>query len=77
MIESDDAESRQLELFGEHLPLIALPPCGRGRGRCLAYIELGPHGEQLHCIRCDGVAPQSDSCISRITAGRFRQTRAG
>jgi hypothetical protein len=54
--EHSDA-NEQLELFGDQQPLIALPPCGRGRGRCEAYVELGQHGEQYHCVICDGVAP--------------------
>jgi hypothetical protein len=58
MIERDQAEGQQLELFGDHLPLITLAPCGRGRGGCLAYVELSQHGEQYRCIKCDGVAPK-------------------
>ena len=56
MIEHDAGE-QQLELFGNHLPLIPLPPCGRGRGTCLAVYELGDAGPQLRCTKCDGVAP--------------------
>jgi hypothetical protein len=52
-----DADEQQLELFGGQQPLIVLPPCGRGRGRCQAYVELGQHGEQYHCVICGGVAP--------------------
>lgn len=49
--------SEQLELFGDYQPLIALPPCGRGRGKCLAVYELGDAGPQLRCTKCGGVAP--------------------
>jgi hypothetical protein len=57
MIEHDDADEQQLELFGDHVPLVALNPCGRGRGKCLAVYELGDDRAQLRCVKCDSVAP--------------------
>jgi hypothetical protein len=33
--------------------LIALPPCGRGRGACAAVVE----ADRLRCVRCDCIAP--------------------
>jgi hypothetical protein len=51
-------DPQQLDLFADWFPLIGLPPCGRGRGRCSAYVELGQHGEQYHCVKCDGAPIQ-------------------
>ena len=50
--------AEQLDLFADApAPLIALAPCGRGRGPCLAYYEPGPSAPQLHCVSCDCIVP--------------------
>jgi hypothetical protein len=42
--------------------IIPLPPCGRGRGPCLAIIEINSTGGVfLRCITCNCIAPYRGS----------------
>jgi hypothetical protein len=46
-----NAAAEQIELF----TVIPLPPCGRNRGPCEAFVET----DQLRCVRCGCVAPRT------------------
>jgi hypothetical protein len=60
ILRADNPDDPQLEPFGDHLPLISLPPCGRARRRRGA--STSSHA---------AASRQSNSCVIRIAAGRF------